>query len=60
MKLALIRKTALALALALTGTFLSGCINVERHTEPDTTTTVTRTSTAVPSSSTTVERTTTY
>lgn len=57
MKLSLIRKTTLALVLTLSGTLLSGCINVERHTEPDTTTTVTRTS--VPSS-TTVERTTTY
>lgn len=57
MKLSLIRKTALALVLTLSGTLLSGCINVERQTEPSTTTTVTRTS--VPSS-TTVERTTTY
>ncbi len=57
MKLALIRKISLALGLALTGTFLSGCINVERHTDPATTTTVTRTSTPA---ATTVERTTTY
>ncbi len=57
MNLASIRKISLAVVLTLTGTFLSGCINVERHTEPETTTTVTRTSTPT---ATTVERTTTY
>lgn len=59
MKLALIRKTSLALVLTLSGTLLSGCISVERNTDPTTTTTVTRTSTAVPTS-TTIQRTTTY